>query len=473
MLRSRTTYEPALALAAKKAIGFLNGLERRPVAATADAHILRARLCTPLPAEGMDPEHVIERLASNVEDGLLGSQSGRFFAWVIGGSLPSALAADWLAAAWGQNAALHACSPSAGIVEEAAGAWLQSLLPVRRTSSFALVTGSQMAHVTCLAAARHALLRERGWNVEAQGLREAPELHVVCSKGRHASIDRALRLLGIGTENVTLLDPGEHEGMDAERLDKLLSSRPGVATIVALQAGNIDTGTFEDFRSIVPVARRHGAWVHVDGAFGLWAGVSSRFRHLTAGAEEAHSWTVDGHKWLNVPFDCAYAFVAYPDAHRSAFSMGAPYIAAHASARDQIDWNPEWSRRARGFATYAALLELGRTGLAELVERSCRHAAALVDGIAALPGAEALWRPVLNQGLVRFLDSEPGAGACEADHDRRTSDVVRRVNESGEAFFSATTWRGKRAMRVSVVNWQTSERDVERSIAAVAEALRS
>ena len=471
MIRERTSYDEALGFAAEKALDFLRGLDRRPVAATVNEDALRERLDRPLPDAGMDPQRAVARLVDDVDGGLLGSQSGRFFAWVIGGSLPSALAADWLTAVWGQNAALYATGPAAAMIEEVVGRWLVSLLPVRASSSFAFVTGSQAAHATCLAAARHSLLAERGWDVEMRGLREAPELRVVVNERRHASIDRAVRLLGMGRASIVPLEPGSGGTMDPRSLEAELGRRPGIATIVALQAGDINTGTFDDFRTLVPIAKRHGAWVHVDGAFGLWAGASPSYRHLTAGVQSAHSWAADGHKWRNVPFDCAYAFVAFPQAHRAAFSIEAPYIAGHARARDEIDWNPEWSRRARGFATYAALLELGRSGVARMVERSCLNARDIVAGIAALPGAEALWQPVLNQGLVRFIDVRPGA--TQADHDRRTEEVVRAINATGEAFFSTTTWRGMRAMRVSVVNWQTSETDVERTVAAVRNALAS
>lgn len=249
-------------------------------------------------------------------------------------------------------------------------------------------------------------------------------------------------------------------------MEQALKSDPDVPTILLLQAGDVNIGAYDSFQTLIPIAKRYGAWVHVDGAFGLWAAASPLYRHFLQGVEAADSWATDGHKWLNVPYDCGYAFVADPDSHRASMSYRAPYLTHDAKARDQMDWTPEWSRRARGFATYAALRQLGRKGVAELVERCCRHAHALVTRIGSLPGAETLWEPTINQGLVRFLDPK-------ADHDRRTDEVIARILETGEAFFGGTTWRSRRAMRVSVCNWQTSEQDVDRAVQAVANVLTS
>jgi glutamate/tyrosine decarboxylase-like PLP-dependent enzyme len=240
-------------------------------------------------------------------------------------------------------------------------------------------------------------------------------------------------------------------------------------TLICIQAGNVNSGAFDPAQEICKCAREAGAWVHVDGAFGLWASAGPRYRHLLEGVAAADSWATDGHKWLNVPYDCGYAFVAHAEAHRAAMAHRAPYLVHAAEARDQLDWNPEWSRRARGFATYAALRQLGRAGLADLVERCCAHARALVGGIGALPGVEVLWAPRINQGMVRFLDAAPHA--TEEDHDRRTDEVIQRLAARGDAFFMGTTWRGRRAMRVSVLNWQTAGWHVEQAVCAVAEAL--
>ncbi len=469
MLQTTSTFQPALRTAYEEALAFVQSLAHAPVGATADAATLRETLFRPLEDGSIDAVAVVEELVRDVEGGILGMPSGRFFGWVIGGALPAALAADWLTSAWDQNAALYACGPAAAIAEEAAGAWLKDLLQLPPAASFALVTGCQMAHVTCLAAARHALLERCSWNVEERGLYAAPPIKVVTSANRHASIDRAVKLLGLGTQHIELLEPNADETMNPQSLRRALQARPHAPAVAILAAGDINTGAFDSFEELIPIAKELGAWVHVDGAFGLWAAASPRYRGLLAGVEAADSWATDGHKWLNVPFDCGYAFVADAQAHRAAMSTRAPYIAQTATARDQIDWNPDWSRRARGFSTYAAIRQLGRSGIADLIERSCRHAAALVAGIGSLEGAEVLWHPIINQGLVRFKSTR--RDATPAEHDARTEEVIDRIVRSGQAYFGPTTWRGMRAMRVSVLNWQTSDVDVSRAVAAVANAL--
>ncbi len=421
------------------AMEHLDGLDRNSVAPTVDRATLLERLDVGVRDAGLPADQVVRELAEAVRGGIMGSASGRFFAWVIGGTQPAALAADWMTAAWDNNAGLYACSPAASVVEEIAGRWLKDILRLPSTASFALTTGCQMAHVTCLAAARHAVLARLGWDVEDRGLCGAPAIRVVRVAELHGSIDRALRLLGIGSGALTT------------------EANWSGPTILVLQAGDINTGEFDDFERLIPEAKARGAWVHIDGAFGLWAAASPRLRHLVKGFELADSWTTDGHKWLNTPFDCGYAFVADPEAHRAAMSHQASYLTHADDARDPLDWTPEFSRRARGFPTYAALRQLGRSGVAELVERCCDHAKAIVCGIGKLAGAEILAEPIINQGLLRFGD--------------RTDEVIAAVNRSGEAFFSGTTWRGMRAMRVSVSNWRTSEEDVARTIAAVKKVL--
>lgn len=455
-----------LSLAQQHAFSFLNNLDRAPSGATVDVQTLRQQLNKPLADSSLSPEQVITDLFKDVEGGLLGSAGGRFFGWVIGGSLPAALAADWLTATWDQNGALYATSPAAAVVEEVAGLWLKDVLGLPAQASFALVSGCQMAHATCLAAARHGLLSERGWNVEDRGLYGAPPIRILSSAQRHGSFERAVRLLGLGRDQVTCLTSDVDDRLEPEALQKALESDPTAPTIVLLQAGDINIGAFDEFETLIPLAKRYGAWVHVDGAFGLWAAASPPYAHLVKGVAAADSWATDGHKWLNVPFDCGYAFIAHPDAHRASMSYRAAYLTHDEDARDEMDWNPEWSRRSRGFSTYAALRQLGRQGIAELVERCCRHAHALVMGIGSLAGAEVLWEPVINQGLVRFLDPSP-----EPDHDRRTDQVIAGIVASGEAFFGGTTWRGQRAMRVSVCNWRTSDEDVQRSVNAAARVL--
>ena len=360
--------------------------------------------------------------------------------------------------------------PAAAVVEEAVGSWLKDLLALPADASFALTTGCQMAHVTCLAAARNALLRKSGWDVERKGLNSAPAIRVFANDKRHGSIERAVRLLGLGAASIVDV-PTDSQGRIIESALRELLGTHDAATpaIVIVQAGDFHTGAFDDFRALIPLAHRHRAWVHVDGAFGLWAATSPGYCQLTDTINTADSWAVDGHKWLNVPFDCGYAFVADREAHRESISHRASYLTHDFEARDQIDWNPEWSRRARGFPTYAALRQLGRKAIAELIERCCRHASALVSQIGRLPGAEILTEPIINQAMVRFLSQ--GSATSEEEHDRRTDEVIAAVAASGEAFFTGSTWRGRRVMRLSVCNWQTNQADVARAVNAIRKVL--
>jgi glutamate/tyrosine decarboxylase-like PLP-dependent enzyme len=459
----------ALRRAAGLAQEYLAALERAPVASSVSLAQLRERLARPLGSQGTDPVQVLEDLAHDTAGGLLGSAGGRFFGWVIGSGLPAALGADWLTSTWDQNAGLAACSPAAAIVEEIAGEWLKDLLGIPATASFAFVTGCQMAHVTALAAARHAQLARAGWDVGRDGLAGAPRLRILTSSTVHGTTTRAARLLGLGTANVLQLEADAQGRLAPATLAAALAQEASRPTIVVLQAGDVNCGVFDDFAALVPIAHAAGAWVHIDGAMGQWANACPGLRHLLAGAEQADSWATDGHKWLNVPFDSGYAFVADSDAHRASMGMRASYLSHSEEARDQLDYTPEHSRRARGFATYAALRELGRDGVAELVARCCRHAHAIVTRVGALPGAQAMAIPQINQGLVRFIDPRPDATV--ADHDRHTDAVIAAINATGEAFFTGTTWRGMRCMRVSVSSWRTTEGDVDRAVAATARVL--
>jgi glutamate/tyrosine decarboxylase-like PLP-dependent enzyme len=447
------------------AVRFLEGLDERPVAPRAEVEELRASLALPLPADGLDPAAVLDDLVEAAEPGLRGSVGGRFFGWVVGASVPAAVAADWLATTWDQNGAIYATSPAAAVAEEVAGAWLKDLLGLPASASFAVVTGSQMAHVTALAAARQRLLDDRGVDVQRHGLAGAPRLRVLASELRHETIDRAIRLLGVGTDAIVAL-PADASGISLTRLDQVLDADPSTPTVVCLQAGELNTGAFDAFGEACELAHARGAWVHVDGAFGLWAGASDRYRHLVAGVEQADSWATDGHKWLNVPYDAGFVFVADRAAHRASLTASASYFEHADSGRDPMDWNPEWSRRARGFAVYAAIRSLGRSGVADLVDRCCRHARSLVDGIAGLPGAEIVAEPVINQGLVRFTSPR-------GDDDAFTDEVIARIQADGVAWFGGTTWGGRRVMRISVSSWRTTDADVERTIEAVRAALES
>jgi glutamate/tyrosine decarboxylase-like PLP-dependent enzyme len=469
-MRTASTYRAVLERAMDHALAHLENLDDAPVSASTSKEVLRSRLARPLADHGVDPATVIDELAADSAGGIIGNAGGRFFAWVMGGSLPSALAADWLTSAWDQNSALYACGPAEAIIEEVCGAWLKELLGLPARASFALVTGCQMAHVTCLAAARNGVLASRGWDVERKGLPGAPRIHVLTSRELHVTVERAVCLLGLGSDSIVSLPVDDRGRLNAKTLGRALDETARAPKIVVLQAGDLNIGAFDPFDELIPLAHEHDAWVHVDGAFGLWTNTSSRHRHLLSGVERADSWSTDGHKWLNVPYDCGYAFVADPKAHRACLSHGASYLIHDEDARDQMHWTPEWSRRGRGIATYAAIRQLGRKGISDLVERTCHHARELVTRIGALDGAEMLWEPQINQGLVRFLD--PKRGATEEDHARRTDEVIGEIVRTGEAFFGGTTWRGTRCMRVSVCNWLTTDADVDRAVETARKVLR-
>lgn len=461
----RKDFKPALELALRHALEYLDQVDSNPVGPTATLEELRRRTAKPWNEQGIDATQVIDELVRDIAGGLDNSVNARFYAWVIGGSLPSAVAADWLTSTWDQNAGMYSVSPASAVIEESVGAWLKDLFRLPSHASFALVTGCQMAHTTCLAAARSWLLKQRGWDAERQGLAGSPAIRVFCG-ARHATIDRTLRLLGFGDSSLTTLATNVNGSLDPQALESALQDAHESPLLVLLQAGDVNTGGFDDFTSLIPIAGRHNAWVHVDGAFGMWAASSPRYDHLLRGVQHAHSWATDGHKWLNVPYDCGYAFVAEPDAHRASLSYQASYLTHQNEARDPIDWNPEFSRRARGFASYAALRELGRSGVREMVERDCDCATAIVEGLSKLEGVEVLSRPIINQGLVAFR--HPSGSESDEWNDR----AIGAICSEGTSFFSGTTWNGRRAMRISVTNWQTSTEDVKRTLDGVRRALQ-
>lgn len=456
---------PQLARAAAIASEHVENHDERPISREPDAESLRRALRRELTEDGVDPEVVIDDLARDMREGILDTPSGRFFGWVIGGTLPVALAADWMTSAWDQNAAASGCSPASAVVEEIAGEWLLSLLGLPASCSFAFVTGCQMAHVTALSAARHRVLADRGWSVETQGLAGSPPIRVLVGE-HHETLLRALRQIGLGTDAVVQVGQNVDGTIDTQALARVLAADAAAPTIVCLAAGDLNRGAFDDFATACDLAHEHGAWVHVDGAFGLWAGASPRFRHLVEGVDKADSWATDAHKWLNVPYDSGIAFVADPEAHTRSMAMPAAYAVDVGGVRDQFEWGPEWSRRARANPIYAALRALGRRGVADLVERCCDHATALVDALDAFDGVEIVHRPIINQALVRFL-------ARDGDHDARTEDVIRRVNATGEAWFGPTTYRGMRVMRISVSSHRTTAEDIERAAAAIEGVLRA
>jgi glutamate/tyrosine decarboxylase-like PLP-dependent enzyme len=443
---------------------YLERTPERPVGWSASVDELRLSLAGPLPELPSDPREVIAHLAAAAEPGLVASPGGRYFGFVIGGALPAAVAADWLTSAWDQNAGLFVCGPSAAVVEEVVGAWTAELLGLPDGVSFGLVTGCQMAHVTALAAARHSVFARVGWDVNERGLIGAPAARVFVGAERHATVDRALRYLGFGSACIVPVPTDGQGRMVAATLREALG-RPDGPTIVCAQAGNINTGSVDPLEEIADIAEEAGTWLHVDGAFGLWAAASPALRHLVAGAERADSWATDAHKWLNVPYDSGIALCAHPEAQRAAMSVRAGYL-IHADPdgpRDELDWNPEFSRRARGFPVYAAIRSLGRSGIAELVERCCAHARRFGEALGAGPNIEVLNDIVLNQVLVRFLDE---AG----DHDAYTRSVIEAVQNDGTCWLSGTTWHGMGAMRISVSSWATTDQDVERSLEAILRA---
>ena len=452
------TERELLARTAALAADYLETLDTRQIRPERGYREMHELFDRAVPDRPADPADVVEELAAVGEQGVMAIGSGRWYGFVAGGAVPSSLAADWLVSAWDQNTGLAEPTPATSALEAITGRWVLELLGLPPDSSFAFVTGCQMAHVTCLAAARHSVYRRAGWDLPQRGLAGAPPLRVVLGGKRHVTIKRALRLLGIGESQEVVL-PADSEGrMATEQLGAALDG--STPTIVCAQAGEVNTGAFDDLEAIVELAARAGAWVHVDGAFGLWAAASPALAHLVAGYERADSWATDGHKWLNVPFDCGIALCAHRDDHEAAMEYAAPYLAVSEShvARDPMGYSPEFSRRARAVPVWAAIRELGREGITALVDRCCAHARAIAEGLAALPGCEIVNEVVLNQVLFRFED------------DVRTQAILAAVQEEGEAWMSPTTWDGRFTIRISVVGWRTSERDVERTVAAFARA---
>lgn len=438
-------------LTAAIAADFYDTLDDRPVYPRATVAELHAALASPLPEHGLPARTVIAELAAAADPGLVAEASGRYFGFVIGGAVPASIAADWLTSTWDQNAGLYAGGPSASVVEQTAGAWLIELLGLPRHASFGFVTGAQMASFTALAAARHHVLAHAGWDVERDGLQGAPKIRVVAGVRRHGTIDRALRMLGLGAP--TDLVPVDDEGRMLVR-ELRIGDEP---TIVCAQAGEVNTGASDPFHAIADARDAAvNAWIHVDGAFGLWAAATDSLRRYVDGVDRADSWSTDAHKWLNVPYDSGLVFTAHPESHSAAFSARAAYLIVDDDKREQVDWNPEFSRRARGFAVYAAIRSLGRTGIAELIERTCAHARTFAARLEVM-GAEVLNSVELNQVLFRFPD------------DAQTEAVLAGVQASGEAWMGGTVWDDRPAIRISVSNWQTSEEDVERTLAAFRE----
>jgi glutamate/tyrosine decarboxylase-like PLP-dependent enzyme len=444
----------ALGAAADAAARFLDGVGERRVWPEMAEDELRERLAVGLADDGVDPAVVVEELAAGADPGVVATAGPRYFGFVIGGTLPAALGADWLVSAWDQFGSGGPVSPAMTVLEEIAGEWSLELLGLPAGCSVGFVTGAQGANTTCLAVARYEVLRRVGWDVEHDGLAAGPPVRVIVGDEAHVTIFRALRLLGFGADTAVRVPADDQGRMQAAELEAALAAGSGPA-IVCAQAGNVNSGAFDPLEEIADICERAGAWLHVDGAFGLWAAATPARRGLVRGAERADSWAVDAHKWLNVPYDCALAIVAHPEAHYAAMELKAPYLEERRQSWDG-PLVPESSRRPRGVTVYAAIRSLGRRGVAELIERCCRHAKAMAGRLGAEPGVEVLNEVVLNQVLVRF-----------GDDDAVTRAVVDEVQREGTCWLGATTWQGRGAMRVSFSNWSTTDADVERSVVAI------
>jgi glutamate/tyrosine decarboxylase-like PLP-dependent enzyme len=433
---------------------FRNTVDERPVAPPVDFDAIRDGFDTALPADPSPPKAVLDDLMQAADPGITATVGPRYFGFVIGGALESATAADMLALGWDQPAFNATLSPASIAVEQVAGVWAKELLGIPASASVGFVTGAQEANTVGLAAARHHVLAARGWDVEHGGLQDAPRVQVVVGEERHGTIDRSLRLLGLGTASAVPVRTDANGAIDVMHLEEVLAEADG-PTIVCLQSGNVNTGACDDLERSCALAHAAGAWVHVDGAFGLWAAASPDFRDLTHGIEHADSWGCDAHKWLNVPYDSGLVFVSRPDVHAAAASYVAAYLVGSGQGTlGGSDFVLGSSRRARGFAVWAAIRELGRSGIAELVERTCAHARRFADQLEAA-GAEIANDVVLNQVLVGFGD------------DATTDAVIDRVQRDGTCWMGGTTWRGRRYMRISVSNHTTTEADVDRSVEAI------
>lgn len=431
------------------------------VTPTATRSELVTALARPLPIDGVPLDEILTELVETARPGLMASAGPRYFGFVTGGTTDAALVADVMTAGWDQLAFNEMSSPASLAFEDVAGSWLKDLLGIPSSASVGFVTGAQGANTVGIAAARLQVLRDNGWDVGRDGLYGAPRVRVVAGAERHATIDTTMRLLGLGESALELVPVRRDGAMDVDALDGVLGDGGPAPTIVCAQSGNVNTGAFDDLRRICAIAKQHQAWVHVDGAFGLWAGASSRLRHHVDGVELADSWGCDGHKWLNVPYDSGYVFCARPEVHAGAMGYTASYLSGQEEGRQfgGGDFVLESSRRARGFATWAALRGLGRSGVEDLVDRCCAMARRFADGLNAIDGVAVVNDVVLNQILVRVGD--------ESTTDR----IAVAVQESGDAWLGATTWHGERLLRISVSNWSTEAADIDRSIGAVASAV--
>lgn len=457
-----TSRPELLQRAAAHAIAYLDTIADRHVGAQATADDLRRHLGVPLPEQGADEAAVIDALAAAGALGTVATQGPRYFGFVVGGSVPAATAADWLVSAWDQNAGVYVLSPIVSIIEEITAGWLKDLAGLPAGWSTGFVTGCQAANFTALATARHHVLAQAGWDVEANGLYGAPWVHVVCSEESHYTIFNALKLLGFGAERVTRVATDDQGRMRADALARTLDALPG-STIVCAQAGNVNTGAFDPLDEIATLTTAHGAWLHVDGAFGLWTAADPARAHLVRGVGRADSVATDAHKWINVPYDSGVVFTAHPASHRRAMTLSAAYMIESAKERDPHEFVPEESRRGRAVPIYAALRTMGRAGFGALIDRCCNLAARLAAHLRADPRLEVLNDVVINQVLVRARGEDP---------DAATRAMVERLQQEGTCWASGTTWHGMAALRLSVSNYSTTESDIDRTADAIRRATR-
>jgi len=466
--QTRVSRSELLRRTSELANDFLDGVADRPVAGPLELDKLLAEMrVNGLPLDGDEPGQIIEHLSNLGEHALVASAGPRYFGFVVGGSLPVAVAADWLTAAWDQNAAFYAHSPLAAAAEQISGDWLIELFGFANGTSVGFVSGGTMANFTALAAGRHALFAKLGWDVERQGLFGAPAITVITSEESHISVFASLQMLGLGSERVVRI-PTDNQGR--MRSDQLRSTLAGIQSpvLVCAQAGNVNTGSFDPISEITACIRERPSWLHVDGAFGLWAAASPTHRSLAQGIELADSVSVDCHKWLNVPYDSGVVFVRDATSHQAAMSLHASYyVTALRAERDNCNWVPEASRRARGFTVYAALRFLGGRGIAELIDRCCRLARRMASRLSETQGVTILNDVVLNQVLVRFSDP------TGKEDDEFTAEVIRRVQKDGTCWLGGTTWHGMHAMRISISNWSTTEKDIDLSAEAILRCAKS
>ncbi|WP_194419605.1 pyridoxal phosphate-dependent decarboxylase family protein [Microbacterium abyssi] len=444
--------ERALDAAHRHATEFLGSLDDRPVWPRASLEDMVTAFGGPLTDEGLDPAAVIDEIAERADPGLVAIPGGRFFGFVIGATHPAALAADWLVSAWDQNSGSSRLTPATVAMERVAGKWMLELFGLPSAASVGFVTGGQLANFTCLATARTAVLARAGWDLAERGLRSAPPIRFVVGADRHGSVDRAARFLGIGRAELVVVESDEQGRMRPDALARALEYGRG-PLIVCLQAGEVHTGSFDDFEALIPIARRHDAWVHVDGAFGLWAAASPSLRPLTAGAEAADSWATDAHKTLNVPYDCGMAIVRDPQDSIAAFRTGGDYLIY--SGLDPWDVTPELSRRARGVPAWAALRSLGRTGIGALLDGLHANAVAMARGLSAIDGVEVLNDVDYTQVMFRLGDDDATHALGEA------------ILDDGTAAVTGAQWRGRAVLRCSMSSWATTAEDIELTIAAI------